>query len=372
MKKSILFISDVSEDDPLYQSQVKYQLDELKKYFDVFTIILDARASDDITHYEAQVLKYRSARGDYSFYVAKMNFWTQKKRLKVFLKNKHIDLIYSRGVRGGILGLLVSKLFGRETKIVNDVRADVIDENKDNALKKWALNNSNKALFKSAGLLFTVSSYLKGKIANDYGFDSNCIFVFPTFVRDKKFKFNADSRERIREELGYKVDDIVIIYSGNAAKYQNVDMIIDSFVESKNRDLKLLILSQDQRMKELLSSLENPNIKLTSVNHDVIQDYYHGADVGVLIRDNIDTNKCASPTKFTEYVNSGLYVIINQIESDYVSQFIRKSLQGKLMDRKNELRHVFDNLTKDDIVRNEIEINTLSEIVRAQSLILSE
>src|SRR5699024_8141082 len=119
--------------------------------------------------------------------------------------------------------------------------ADIIYENKGNPINVMGLKQSLRYIFKKSNALFFVSSYLQKKYTENFNF-SGPTAVFPTFVPDEKFNFSEEIRKKTRKELGYTQDDIVLLYSGNYAKHQNVDIILKSFEAAINEDLKLLIL----------------------------------------------------------------------------------------------------------------------------------
>jgi len=163
------------------------------------------------------------------------------------------------------------------------------------------------------------------------------------------------------------------LYSGSLVKFQNVETILSAFSQSSNQGLKMLILTKDEEIKPLIEKygLSGDKIKIKSMVYEDIEKYYHAADFGILIRDNTNTNKSAAPTKFAEYVNSGLSVIINSIDADYVRIFKEKKLEGFLLEKKEDLLDCFNSITTSHIQRNVLKINTLSELVKKQKEILN-
>src|SRR5205085_756766 len=194
----------------------------------------------------------------------------------------------ARGIRGGILGCLIKKyLYSNRISLLNDFRGDIMDGMRVNFINKAILNYSTERIVGQVDILFLVSNFLKDKICGGYNFYFNNAHVFPTFVADFKFDFNPVNREFIRKELGFTVNDIVILYSGSLVKFQNVETILSAFKQSSNQHLKLLILSKDQQIYLLLEQYKLPGDKviIKSVAFDEIEKYYHAADFGILIRD---------------------------------------------------------------------------------------
>ena len=364
--KTILYISDVNGAEPIFHSQVLPHIAALQKENKILLMGL-SRGEDYEYDYN-----YKSIPLDYSNTIGTLNYKRQSKEVESFLDHNSFDLIYSRGFRGGIVGALIKKkYFKNKVKLINDVRADVLDEHRESWIKKRIFRNTIKFVFSCTDILFFVSTPLREKYIKLFKFKAKSQ-VCPTFVPDNKFDFSMEQRVEQRKRLNYGEGDIVLFYSGNMAKWQNVDLILSAFQNSTNKMLYLLILTRDENMKGLIEkNSKRSKIKCFSVGYEEIQKFYFAGDYGVLIRDNTDTNKCSSPTKFSEYVNSGLALIINEIESDYILDFKNLNLKGVLLNSKEELTTCFNNLTIENVKRNKIKINTLSTIIANQKKTLN-
>lgn len=357
---TILYISDVNSNEPIFHSQVVPHIVELKKSYNV---ILVGMCRGETYTYD---YSYRSIPGDYILPLAFVNFLRQKQQLSRFLKLR-IDIVYSRGFRGGLIGSFIKTFILRQgIKHINDVRADVLDEHKDSILKRNSFNLSIKYVFKNSDVLFFVSSKLRDKYVKVFNFNK-LTATCPTFVPDGKFIFDQNIRIKIRQKLGYKDDDVVLLYSGNLAKWQNADLILEAFSQCRNKCIKLLFLTKDMSVNKLITNNENKaHITILSIEYQDIQNYYFAADYGLLIRDNTDTNKCSSPTKFSEYMNSGLPIIATEIESDYVDYLKKEQVNKILLPHKNLLAETINGLSQ--IERNKVEVNTLKKVVELQRI----
>jgi glycosyltransferase involved in cell wall biosynthesis len=370
--KTILYISDVNASESIFHSQVLPHINELRKYYDVNLICLSR--GEQQHHYD---YSYASLSGDYSKIVAYINFLKNRRTLEEYLKHKSIDLIYSRGFRGGLVGVFIKKhIYKDKIKLLNDVRGDVIEEHKvldsffKSLLMQFIFNISIKYIFKNSNGLFFVSSYLRDKYIIKYNFRKRTE-ICPTFVPDNKFEFSPKIREQYRMQLGYAQDDIVLLYSGNFAKWQNVDVILEAFENSSRSNYKLLVLTNDKKIENLIMLNKNrDNIKILFVNYESIENYYFAADYGLLIRDDIDTNRCSAPTKFSEYINSGLILISTDIPADYIDYLKNNSLFYKLIKEKENLGTLINNL--EAVKRNNIKVNTLSQLVNLQKQFLQQ
>lgn len=363
--KKILYISDVNSSEPIFHSQVLPHIEELKKSYNVILMGMD-RGDGYAYDYS-----FSSIRGDYIIPLAYYNFCKQKKQIEEFLLNICVDAIYSRGFRGGLLGGFIKKvIYKKDVKLINDVRADVLDEYQinENVFKKILYRNLVKNVFRQSDVLFFVSSYLRSKYCSKFKYNRQTE-VCPTFVPDNKFDFSEINRRLYREKLGYSDNDIVLLYSGNLARWQNVELILEMFgrIDNVEGKIKLLLLTKDDNIYPLVANNKNrAQITVLSVNYTDIQNYYFASDYGLLIRDQNETNKCSAPTKFSEYINSGLRLIARDIQADFVDIFKQKKLKGILFKSNEE----FENILKSDQIfekhRNTIKLNTLSNIVETQ------
>ncbi len=362
MKINVLYISDVNASEPLFHSQVLAHVDGLKEFFNVKVLCL---SRGENFHYD---FTYKSIPGDYELTIGYLNFLKNYNGVKNFLKENKFQFIYSRGFRGGLVGSFIKKYYYRgKVPMINDVRGDALDEHNDSKLLQLIFRRSTTEIFKNSNGVFFVSSFLKKKYLQIYEYKGKAQ-VFPTFVANNKFIFSEQSRVNFRNKLGFSDENIVLLYSGSLSKWQNIDFILESFVKSSNPNLRLLILTKDYNINNILSKIDDYRVSSLSVDYENIQEYYFAADYGLLIRDNIDTNKAAAPTKFAEYVNSGLPLILNQIEADYIEIFKGEKIHGILLNNKEELNQVFDDLTKTQ--RNLVKINQLSDIILHQKAII--
>lgn len=365
----MLYISDVNFNEALFHSQVKPHVEELRKHIDVDLCVLSRGGESE------GAFCFPSVSGDYVYSISKFNFFLNLRSVRAFLSNKNINVIYSRGTRGGLLGLFIKRYILKYPLVfLNDVRADVLDEHKSNYFIQSAFKRSNSKIFNESSVVFFVSSYLLSKYRAFFNIATESLFVFPTFVPSGKFDFSISNRAQLRLSLGLNDRDVVVLYSGNLAKWQNFDFIIDTFSTVENESLFLLVLTKDPRISGYIERYQlnsNKRVFIYEADYSEIERYYHAADYGLLIRDNSDTNRCSSPTKFSEYVNAGLQLIINEIESDYVQQYKDLKLTGVLMKDKRELFQVFSSLEFNKAkARNSISVNTLTDIVESQVSIL--
>jgi len=127
----------------------------------------------------------------------------------------------------------------------------------------------------------------------------------------------ARRREQARERL--RLDSRMVIgYLGSAAAWQQADAIVEAFSQIVCRlpEAHLLVLTPDiGAFEKLLAANEVPasRVTLLSLGHSEVPDYLPAMDVGVLLREESVVNRVASPTKFAEYLASGVPVLTTDV-----------------------------------------------------------
>ncbi len=129
------------------------------------------------------------------------------------------------------------------------------------------------------------------------------------------------SVEDIRQLLNIKDSDIVIIYSGNCQRYQNVELMLDYIKGHDHPGYKFIFLTgQPEIMNQLISNSAVPSrmIRVLSVDPKELKSYYELAHFGLIFRDDILVNRVANPTKLAEYLQYGIVPIVKLVDiGDY-------------------------------------------------------
>ncbi|MCJ8166339.1 hypothetical protein MKJ04_15935 [Pontibacter sp. E15-1] len=133
----------------------------------------------------------------------------------------------------------------------------------------------------------------------------------------------------LKTELGYNKKDIVLVYSGSTAGWQSFDLL-KSFllpILDSASYMKVLFLSKADENNLFLREHYPDQVGIKWVSPGEVNKHLAIADYGILIRENTVTNNVASPTKFAEYLVSGLKVIISPYLGDY-TQFVLENSSG--------------------------------------------
>jgi hypothetical protein len=153
---------------------------------------------------------------------------------------------------------------------------------------------------------------------------THVVFVTKSMEKHYSKKYNIKTIKtivfniypNISGNLGEKTDDnskTLIIYSGNAQKWQNVEDMLKLIQNNYNHNFEYLILTGEPDLfKRLLHeyNLVKDNIDVKSVRPDELAEYYRKANYGIILRDDILVNRVANPTKMIEYLMFGMIPVV--------------------------------------------------------------
>lgn len=109
------------------------------------------------------------------------------------------------------------------------------------------------------------------------------LFILKNAIDIEKFAFNGEIRNKVRNQLGYKVDDFIIGNIGRLVWQKNQFFLIQVFSEIRknNSDAKLLIIGDGPEKKNLMKLINesglNKSAKIIS-NTSNIADFYQAMD----------------------------------------------------------------------------------------------
>ena len=293
--------------------------------------------------------------------------------LKYYLKNvfKVDKIIFqtrlgSLGFTYAVLKWLPKAKFILESRGAGNEETNHATQTENKNLKKriqtYFSVTSEKLLLVKSDAVFCVSNALSKYYRDKYNLNAEKFKVFPGAADSESFFYDLDLRKNSREELKLTEDDILIVYSGRLEmKWEIPDKIFEFFENShtKNNRFKLLLLTPDVDLainfiKE--KSLENITI-VKSVKFDEVNKYLNASDVGLLLREDIPMNNVASPTKFAEYLMTGLPVIISSGIFDF-ADMINQTKYGSVVKGLEEMTSSeYEKLeTSLQVDRNEIAI----------------
>lgn len=144
--------------------------------------------------------------------------------------------------------------------------------------------------------------------------------VIPCCVDSTVFVRDEASRARIRRELMLG-DSPTLVYSGSLGSWYRLDEMLDFYeaASSRIRGLRFLVLTPAKDL--VLRALENrpqiaAKVVLRHAQPDEVPAYLSAADAGICFLGDYPSKEASSPTKYGEYLASGLPVVTNRWTGD--------------------------------------------------------
>jgi glycosyltransferase involved in cell wall biosynthesis len=233
----------------------------------------------------------------------------------------------------------------RRLRFLYDARGDVMAEVRANAIRsndmgprvermlRWLLAVRHEAATRAEHVL-CVSTVLRDRLVAEHGIDPAKTTVVPCVADADKFFPGEDQRAALRSELGV-ADRFVVVYPGrfgawhyNAETFAVVRGLMDA-----DASVFFLVLTPDRDEAAALAARTLPEGRyaIRSARHDEVPGFLRAADLGVLLREPDGLNEVACPTKFAEYVLSGLPVLISAGIGD-CSPFVATQRAGAVLE----------------------------------------
>ena len=242
------------------------------------------------------------------------------------------------------LGLMLIKYLPK-TKIIYDIRGAGEDEKDKPSLwdkiKKGRSELRKKTLLSISDCIICVSNMLKQYVQEKYSLAKNKrIEVIYGAAEKESFFFDQDLRENIRNKLNLN-GKIVLLYSGHLDKpWQIPEKIFQLFEQLANiiQNLRLIMLTPDIKIADSYArkyKINKDHIILKTASYKELNKFLNCADFSLLLRENKLVNNVASPTKFAEYILSGLPVIITESLGDYSEMVREKNFGVTILDINN-------------------------------------
>jgi UDP-glucose:(heptosyl)LPS alpha-1,3-glucosyltransferase len=191
-----------------------------------------------------------------------------------------------------------------------------------------------ESLFASgkAGRVIVASQMIKKEIVDLYGYPAHRIDLVHNGVPLDKFQFDSELRQKSREDLDLKPDQIVLLFAGSGWERKGLLFAIQAMALSKNRKMRLLVAGRGNaalyKTRRLRFWRKEP-VRFLGEVADLMR-IYAAADIFILptIYDPF-SNACL------EALTSGLPIITTR--SNGFSQIIEDSVHGSIVDHAGDL-----------------------------------
>lgn len=338
-KVKYVYVSPLRYDGGVYQTQI---IDWLKLYgqygldFELIQMFsLGYLRQGDYCKTQKQAIQ-KAAGANVCFYytlppakiLRKLNNWIFFRRMKKRLSGNEKLVVFSRADIGNEMAYMKQRLSGKVVYYY-DLRGATVAERFHGVQLREAFSlleyhkladvaYSEYLCQHVADKIFVVSNALKQYFIANYHSSEEKFVLYPCLSSCKKFYYDEDLRERIRQQLNYNSQDVVFTYSGGIYNsYHNPDTFIRLFKRLKllevNAKLLILVKQSTPDFEEMVKNdilLKGCVTVKESVPNSEVVNYLNAADYGFLLRENITLNNVAYPSKFAEYMLCGLPTII--------------------------------------------------------------
>lgn len=237
-----------------------------------------------------------------------VNYFKHRKFIKQLINENDVVYIHS------LYNLL--KLYGFKKqlnkKYVLDFHGTVPEEFKFN--NKKIMFKILKFLEKRLLNQIDIGVYVTNSMKKFYESTSNLNkgIVYPIYPKNTLKDFEYKEIINSRKNKGIDINDVVIVYSGNMQRWQNINLMLKNIKKIEiNKNYKIIIMTgEKERFKEKLVEFGVKNVELISVNPDELSEYYKIANFGYILRDKNILNEVACPTKMIEYMFYGIIPIV--------------------------------------------------------------
>jgi len=229
-------------------------------------------------------------------------------------------------------------------RYVYDARGDVEGETRANAVasgrspaateREIATRlRQRQAIIDGAAHVLCVSTVLRDRFVASHGLDPARSTIVPCVADADKFGPDAAERARARRELGLE-DRFLLVYPGRFGTwhYNEETFAVVRGLMDADPSVYFLILTPDTEAAASLAkhTLPDGRYAIHSARHDEVPRFLRAADLGLLLRAPDPLNEVACPTKFAEYVMSGLPVLISAGIGD-CSGFVETQRAGAVL-----------------------------------------
>ena len=237
---------------------------------------------------------------------------------------KKNSIVISRSYFPSLVMLILSKL--KSVNYIFDTRSLFIDESTLNGTIKF--NGPNYKMWKYLEKKILYSSYktiavsLKQKKYYKNLYKNVKVELIPCYISSIEY-ISEEKHLQLRQNIGFKSNDIIVVYYGSLDNgWNNIDMYSAFFKECRQKNCKILIISQNYNKLIHDIRMKAENILLLNTNKlDYLEllEYMQIADYGVVLMKKSADWETRLSVKFVEYLNSGLQVIVGK----YVGEAVR-------------------------------------------------
>ena len=151
-----------------------------------------------------------------------------------------------------------------------------------------------------------VSKRLKKHYENKYKIKINNSYIMPC---------NNDSIHEESFLFDKKYEEDIFCYAGGLNVWQCIDETLNLYkqIEEVNPNTKLLLLIKDHKLaKELVEKYKIKNYQFDFVPVDKLPEKLKPVKYGFIVREDVELNRVATPTKLMTYMGNGVIPILSE------------------------------------------------------------
>jgi glycosyltransferase involved in cell wall biosynthesis len=268
--------------------------------------------------------------------------------------SRRITSIYAHNAECVLAGLILGRVLN--VPVSADIHGDEVEENV--TLNRWRRDGLRHRFWRwlegiavrRPNLTVCVSNAHKEYLLGEYR-RREPVAVIPCCVDEKTIASPSDLRDRVLSTGLPDAQGPWLLYSGSCSKYQMLDTMraFHQSVLGSGMHANVLLLISDPGcipgVKKMFGESPMGRVVAMSVPHADVPRRSMGANAAMLFREDVPLNRISSPTKFAEYLASGLPVIITPSVGDY-SRIVSENGLGQVID----LAHVGDPVYAAEVV----------------------
>lgn len=247
-----------------------YEYFDLKKYhFDFVTVCGTIAFADEYESNGSVIYKLpHFLKHPFKYY----------KELRKIMRDNHYDVVH-------INMLSAANILPAKAALKESIQKVIVHSHNTNVPRGFLrrlLHHKNKKILRNSDLIKLACGESAGKWL--FGNDTNFCVVNNAFNIDK-FKFNVNSRERIRKKYGIYKDEFLLGNVGRICEQKNQQFLVDVLAKIQNKNVKLMIVGNDAKGKDLKTKIKSLGLEGRVIfvpPTDSINEYYNAFDAFVL------------------------------------------------------------------------------------------
>ncbi len=333
--------------------------------------------------HEVQVMSYTNTKpeGVRTYTLSKKSKIKYIIHLTRLVKLHHFDIIYTRNIVIGSIGLLLKKVW--KSKLILEINGISSDERRliEKQLTKREKLNSIKIIFfgyfgifiiKKADAIIAVTPGIKNYLI-DHGVDKTKIWVIKNGANTELFKPIEDSNvlKELKNGLHINNDEKVVLFVGYLAPWQGVEYLLRAapLIIKENSKIKFVIVGNGA-LRVKLESLSKElgigqNVLFTgAIHYDKVPLYLNISDVCIVLKRKMRSGY--SPLKLYEYMACGKPVIATNTEGFEILEQYNAGILVNPEDSE-ELSNAIVELLQNKQLREQMGANGRKLVVREHS-----